>query len=456
MKKQFIRWRGLFVSSIFILVDALGLYFIFRVSFFIRQTLTPLFDRKAIWTATEPLMQLGILLSIGVFFIQGLYPGYGLTAVKELERIGRSVSLTFFLLAGVSYLNKPFQNFSRSTLLFGWVLAMILFPLSHFILRNIISRYSWYGTAVVVFGEGKDAQKIVASLKRVRRLGWRPAAILPINAITYDRVKLIEPHVAIISPPANTPIESYAHILNQHFRKVILIQPTGNFGSAWVEPRDLDGQLGLEFHYHLFDHYARLLKRLVDFLGSLVLGAIMSPLFAILSLMVALDSPGPVFFYQQRLGRNLARFNVIKFRTMVLDAEQRLAELLQNDPSTRAEYETFHKLSDDPRITRVGKWLRRFSLDELPQLWNVLVGEMSLVGPRAYMPSELDDIGDYAPILLRVNPGVTGWWQIFGRHNTTFQKRLQMDEYYISNWSLWMDLYILLKTVWIVFKGQGA
>ncbi len=163
-----------------------------------------------------------------------------------------------------------------------------------------------------------------------------------------------------------------------------------------------------------------------------------------------------MFFYQERLGEGFKRFNIIKFRTMTLDAKQRLSELLQKDSGARAEYQKYHKLTNDPRLTRLGKWLRRFSLDELPQLLNVLKGDMSVMGPRAYLPSELNEMGNYAPTILRIKPGLTGWWQVMGRHNTTFEQRLRLDEYYISNWSLWMDFYILLKTVWVVQSGKGA
>jgi lipopolysaccharide/colanic/teichoic acid biosynthesis glycosyltransferase len=141
---------------------------------------------------------------------------------------------------------------------------------------------------------------------------------------------------------------------------------------------------------------------------------------------------------------------------MVIDADQRLAELLQMDPQAQREYQAHHKLAHDPRATRVGRILRKFSLDELPQLWHVLKGELSLVGPRAYMPSELQDMGEYADLILKIRPGITGWWQVMGRHSTTFQHRLQLDEYYLSNWSLWLDVYILLKTGWVLLSGHGA
>jgi len=173
-------------------------------------------------------------------------------------------------------------------------------------------------------------------------------------------------------------------------------------------------------------------------------------------ILIRLDSRGPVFHTQERLGLGGRRIKFYKLRTMHLDAEQRLEGLLQADPQARQEYQTYHKIRRDPRVTRMGRILRQFSLDELPQFWHVLSGKMSLVGPRAYMVSELPEMGDRASLILQIRPGLTGWWQVMGRHTTTFQHRLQLDEYYLSNWSLWLDIYILIKTVWVFLSGQGV
>ncbi|MDP1624567.1 MAG: undecaprenyl-phosphate galactose phosphotransferase WbaP [bacterium] len=443
------------IGGILMISDAVILYGVFRLAALLRNAFTPLIDGNLIWQTVAPLVQLGILFGIVVFMIEGLYPGYGMTAVKELGRMSKSVTLVFFFLAVVSYLNKPFQDISRAFLLFSWFLALVLLPLGHFILRNIISRFSWYGTPVVVFGDGAYAQQIVGSLKRMRRLGWQPTTVLPVNAIKRGRMDT-QMEIAIFAPSPGLSVANYARILNSNFRKVILVRQKDNLGSVWVEPRDLDGQLGLEFHYNLFNRFARLTKRLMDVGISLALSIMLLPLLGILCLLIFFDSPGRIFFHQERLGRGFKRFNIIKFRTMAVNAEQRLSKLLQKDSAARAEYKKYHKLTNDPRITRVGKWLRRFSLDELPQLLNVLKGDMSVIGPRAYLPSELNKMGSYAPIILRIQPGLTGWWQVMGRHKTTFEQRLRMDDYYVSNWSLWMDFYILLKTVWVVLSGKGA
>lgn len=447
--------RSWIISSIFILTDAILLYSIINIAVPLREILTPLIGYPVLRQTVTPMAQLVIVLGIVTFLFQDLYPGYGLTAVKELERMSKSITLVFFLLTGVSYLNKPFQDFSRSIILIAWGLTLGILPVAHFILRNLLSRTRWYGVPVIIFGEGEWPKQIEKSLRRVRRLGWKVQVIFPIKEIERISKRQL-PQIAILAPSTNAPTEDYARILSLHFRKVVLVRQRDNFGSLWIEPRDLDGQLGLEFHYHLLERHSEWLKRLIDFMGSLILVLFCSPLFVLLALIILMDSPGPVFFRQKRLAKNFKQFNVLKFRTMVQNAEQELNNLLQTNQDAKKEYDQYHKLGTDPRITRIGKWLRRFSLDEIPQLWNVLKGEMSLVGPRAYMPSELDAMGVYAQVILRVQPGITGWWQVTGRNQNTFQQRLQMDEHYISNWSLSMDVYILLKTFWVVLSGTGA
>lgn len=444
------------ISCILVVGDAILFYAAFRLAVLARQSLSPLLGRPLLMDAIGPMVQLGFLLGFGIFLLQGLYPGFGLTAVKELERVIKAVSLVFFLLAGISYLNKPFQDVSRSVLLIAWVLALAIIPLARFILRNLLSRFSWYGIPVVIFGDGEWARQVTNSFEQVPRLGWRPKAIFPIREIADDAWRLSRVGMVIVAASRNESLDSYVRILSQQYRKIIVVRQTDYFGSLWVETRDLDGRLGLEYSYHLLSRRAIRLKRLIDILIALLLLLAISPFFVLLAVVIVIDSPGPVIYRQQRLGQNGRLFWMLKLRTMVANAETELERLLSENPTAWEEYDKFHKIENDPRVTRVGKLLRRFSLDEFPQLWNVLKGEMSLAGPRAYLPSELEEIGDYAQIILRVNPGITGWWQVLGRHQTTFRHRLQMDEYYISNWSLWMDIYILLKTFVVVLKGKGV
>lgn len=199
------------------------------------------------------------------------------------------------------------------------------------------------------------------------------------------------------------------------------------------------------------------LKRVIDIIGAAVLIVLSLPLFIILPILIRLDSPGPVFYRQQRIGKHGLIFTAWKFRTMVVDAEKKLDEILSNDPEQRRQFQVFHKLRNDPRVTRVGRVLRRHSVDELPQLWNVLRGEMSLVGPRAYLPHELDHMPEEARrVILSVRPGLTGLWQVSGRNEISFDTRVQLEEHYVRNWSIWLDIRILLKTIGAVLTGRGA
>lgn len=197
---------------------------------------------------------------------------------------------------------------------------------------------------------------------------------------------------------------------------------------------------------------ARASKRCFDIAAALVLGVLAIPLIVAIAIWVKLDSPGDVFFSQIRPGRHGKRFKIYKFRSMHVDAERRFAQL---SPEMRAEFELYGKIKDDPRITRAGYWLRRLSLDELPQLWNVLIGDMNLVGPRAYLLDQLPQITN-PEIVFQVKPGLTGLWQVSGRSSIPFERRLKLDAYYVRRWSITMDLNILVKTFSVVLKGTGA
>jgi Undecaprenyl-phosphate galactose phosphotransferase WbaP len=178
--------------------------------------------------------------------------------------------------------------------------------------------------------------------------------------------------------------------------------------------------------------------------------------FLILAILIKLDSPGPVFYRQMRIGRFGRKFPVYKFRSMVQNADQVLQDYLDKSPELKAEWLATHKLKQDPRVTRLGGLLRKLSLDELPQLWNIIIGDMSLVGPRPIVDAEVEKYGKCFDLYIQVRPGLTGLWQVSGRNNTTYEYRVELDEYYVRNRSLKLDLQILLKTALVVLKKDGA
>jgi lipopolysaccharide/colanic/teichoic acid biosynthesis glycosyltransferase len=199
-------------------------------------------------------------------------------------------------------------------------------------------------------------------------------------------------------------------------------------------------------------------KRVFDVLFSLAVLVIFSPLYLLLIVLIALSSPGPVFYVQERVGRNFKRFGCIKFRTMVRNADEVLLEMMETSPCLRQEFQDNFKLRRDPRITRIGKFLRLTSLDEFPQFWNVLMGDMSVVGPRPVVVEEITRYDKYADRVLSIRPGITGLWQVSGRNNIPYPRRVQIDMHYVNFRSFWMDLWIVIKTIGIVLfpKDNGA
>jgi lipopolysaccharide/colanic/teichoic acid biosynthesis glycosyltransferase len=193
------------------------------------------------------------------------------------------------------------------------------------------------------------------------------------------------------------------------------------------------------------------IKRLADVLGSAILLAILWPLFLVVALIILLDDGWPVIYRRQVVGKK-GSFDAFKFRTMRRDADA----ILNANPSLRAEFERNFKLKVDPRVTRFGAILRKSSLDELPQLLNILCGEMSLVGPRMITAPELEKYGDFKSLLLSVRPGLTGYWQISGRQEVDYAERVRIDMHYIQNWSIWLDMKIILKTPLTVLRREGA
>ena len=247
-----------------------------------------------------------------------------------------------------------------------------------------------------------------------------------------------------------------ANLAGVRFRNVIVMPGLTGVGTSAVAARNLAGTLGLEVRHNLLDPWVLRAKRMLDVAATVIGGILILPVFLILCLLVRLESHGPVFYSARRMGRDDKLFSCVKFRTMVPDAEAVLERMLEEDTELREEYSRYHKLREDPRVTRVGRFLRKTSLDELPQLWNVLRGEMSLVGPRPYLPRESYAIGETQGEILRVYPGITGPWQVGGRNGTSFADRVDIDADYVRNWSIWLDIVILVRTVRCVLFGREA
>lgn len=222
------------------------------------------------------------------------------------------------------------------------------------------------------------------------------------------------------------------------------------------EPLVQAGAINVHLHQNLVNPLNRAAKRAVDVVFSTLALALLSPLYLALAVIIKINSRGPIFYAQQRLGQNGEHFTCLKFRTMQVDAAEGLKALLAADLDAQAEWEADHKLKNDPRVTRLGTWLRKSSLDELPQFVNVLRGQMSVVGPPPIVDDEIKKYERWSQMLFRVKPGVTGLWQVSGRNDVSYEERVGFDRFYVKNWSFRLDTTIIVKTVFTVLARRGA
>jgi Undecaprenyl-phosphate galactose phosphotransferase WbaP len=265
------------------------------------------------------------------------------------------------------------------------------------------------------------------------------------------------PAYAVLTASAASREELTALIncYRRHFSHILVIPGFSGFSCLWVNPKNLGGTLALEMCQQVFVPSRQFLKRFIDIVLTMFIGIVFAPLILAIAIAIKVDSRGSVLYPHWRIGRGGREFCAWKFRSMVANAEAILAIYLE-DPSLREEWTRDYKLKNDPRITRIGRFLRRTSLDELPQLWNVIRGEMSLVGPRPIVRDEIARYGVDFETYTWVQSGLTGLWQVSGRSETSYQQRVEFDRFYVHNWSVWLDLCILFRTIGAVLSRAGA
>ena len=278
---------------------------------------------------------------------------------------------------------------------------------------------------------------------------------LTLAPVLAQRLKI--PYAVVAMPGVDSQkLVQIVERIGGKFSHLLIIPDLFGFATMGVPAKSLGGILGVEVRQQLLLPGPRLAKRVMDSALTGIGVLFVLPFLLIIAALIKIDSRGPIFYTQKRLGKDGEHFKAYKFRTMHGDGEERLKAILDADPQLRAEYEIYHKLKKDPRVTRIGRVLRKFSLDEFPQLLNVIKGDMSLVGPRPYIERELTEMGGQEKIILRAPPGMTGMWQVSDRNATSFAQRVQIDVYYVRNWSPWLDIHILAKTFGVVIKGSGV
>ena len=409
------------------------------------------------------------------YAVLGLYPAVALHPVAELQSIFRGTTLTVLLLGTLTFFQRDAEAYSRAILLVSWVFINPAVWAARTALRGILGRTKWWGEQVVILGAGRAGRAVANVLRNRPGSGLRVAAVLDDDphklALASDVAPLTAPlaaaetlarsagiRYAIVAMPSARGHE-LAAIVERHasrFHHVFIIPDLFGVSSLGVDARDIGGMLGVKVSHRLLHFAPRVFKRTFDLVASIAGGLLLSPVWIAAYAAVRLTSRGPGLFAHTRIGRDGEPFRAWKFRTMIDGSSEVLEEYFGRHPGRRGEWERDRKLKSDPRITPVGRVLRRTSLDELPQLWNIIRGEMSLVGPRPIVPEEMQKYGTRYSLYCKVRPGLTGLWQVSGRNNTTYDERVQFDEYYVRNWSVWLDIYILARTIKVVLTAEGA
>lgn len=460
------------MGILLIMVDALG----FLVAGFLAVAVRIIFLNETLRVDLYPQIIPLLLLSIIFFGLVGLYPGIGISSVEELRKLVTMTTLVVLALAAMSFWFRNAENYSRLTLGLTWAFSIFLLPIGRDITRVLGLRFNIWGEPVVIIGFGKQGRWALEYFHRNQKLGLRPVVVLdlseshkydapniPVLRLSdlllgrrFDQLTGVKTAILILS---DVPAEFLNYIISNKqggFDRLILIPNLEQVSSYGVQSFDFGGVLGLEVRHNLLDIRQQTLKRAMDILLVSIGGLIISPFLLLIALLVMLDSHGSLFYGQSRIGKGGRKFKALKFRTMVKDADLKLKDYLEKNPEMRKEWATTFKLKNDPRVTKLGSFLRKYSLDEFPQLINVLKGEMSLVGPRPIVDDEVNHYGDSFDPYTWVRPGITGMWQVSGRSDTEYKKRVHLDEYYVRNWSLWLDIHILARTFVAVLKKEGA
>ena len=401
------------------------------------------------------------------------YPGAALGAVEELRRIFFSSALVYLLLFAYLALSHRAQGVSRSVLILSWLLTFLFLPIFRWWARRLMKRFRIGQINVLIAGAGVTGRMVAQELIRDKYFGFRIVGFLDDSAALRGKDPV--PNVPVVGSlryarkaarKYNTdymicciPITLVTEMLesySKYFKHVMIIPDNRVFPISWAYPIYLSGFSGMEIRNQLLLPMPRMMKGLLELIISVVAFMTLLPLFLVLAILVKLTSRGPIFYRARRLGVNRTTIRVLKFRTMYVDADRRLETLLAEDPEMERQWREKFKLDNDPRVTPLGRFLRKTSLDELPQFWNVLTGEMAVIGPRPIVEAEVKYYGDRYALLSRVKPGITGLWQVSGRSELDYPQRVNLDISYIMNWSIWMDYYIFLKTVKEVLLCRGA
>jgi undecaprenyl-phosphate galactose phosphotransferase len=420
------------------------------------------------------------LVIIGYLVYEGLYTKRH-SFWRECGYLTKVVTLSYIIAMAIITLAKTGSEVSRTFLVLSWMLTMFFLPAFRYAGKNALAKAGIYRRRVLVLGAGETGELMAKALNSEPYMGYQIIGFLDDDpqkkqktfGVNGDKVRVLggfrdAEHIMsamgvrnlIVAAPGlpAADLVSLVNRLQKASESVMLVPDLFGIPIMCAEADFFFNErfLALNLRNNLASRSNILMKRAFDIVAGTAVLLLLSPLMLSIAMAIRMESKGPVIFAHRRVGRNGMEFKCYKFRSMVTNAQEVLDKLLQEDRGLCSEWENGFKIKDDPRITRIGNFLRKTSLDELPQIFNVLKGEMSLVGPRPIISEEIEKYGEYIDYFYQVRPGITGLWQISGRNDIEYGERVQIDAWYVRNWSLWLDITLLIRTVTVVLNRRGA
>ena len=409
-----------------------------------------------------------------IFQINRLYPGVSLAPSEEMRRFFVG---SLFVYGGIvlsRFIENDVWDGVNTAFLISGIFSTIILLIARSVTHWFLHTTKLGGIPAVIYGSGQTGKLVAECLLGSVRTGYVPVLFLDDNLLGDDEymgipiihdfltgteiVKRYNIKMAIIAMP-ELDAQKLKQLQNSSvyaFRYNVLIPNFYNISSIWMSVRDFSGVLGIDTSNKLNLTFNLFVKRIMDLTVVIIGGLLILPFLLFIAFLIKINSPGPVLYKQKRIGKNGKHFFAYKFRSMSVDADEKLKKVLESDPELKDEWEKTHKLHNDPRITGLGRILRRTSIDEFPQFINILKGEMSLVGPRPIVDAEIEKYGDDYERVFSVKPGLSGLWQVSGRSNADYLDRVAYDIYYQQSWSVWLDLWIIFKTFGVVLIRKGA
>lgn len=469
-RRRLLSW-GLLVLDTTALIAAFGLAYLLRFrSIWLpyHSTFSLHFYSRIVFGAIPAWLL--IFAAYRLYDVRYLFGGTG-----EYARVTSACTFGMMVLVAYSFFDSERTSISRGWLLISWVLSIGITETGRFMARRLVyhlRRQGYLTSRVIIVGTNGEGRAIAEQFRAAPKVGLRVVGFvddsLPVGAAVLDDLKVLgrfddlesliqrfDIEELLIAAPS-LPRESLLDLFQRFGARddVDLRLSSGLFEvlATGVHVKEIQRVPLVSFDKVRITGLNLVLKTALDYGLALIVLALCWPLLALIAVAVALDSPGTVLYRRRVLGRGDRPFDALKFRTMVPNADEILAE----NPEMMAAYKEEYKLKRDPRVTRLGAFLRKYSLDEIPQIFNVLSGQMSLVGPRMITPEEAQEYGKWRLNLLTVKPGITGLWQISGRSDLSYKQRIRLDMHYIRNHSVWLDLHVLVRTIPAVFNGNGA